>query len=573
MPRKGKKGNKGKEEKASIFSETSSLAQANLDAMAATSSSLSTSSSAPGLMNRLKEHFTKEPALPEHLATQFESHTSLKHSQIAFDPVTRTAMDMKTKIPKVYKKTDPIVFILADAAMPGAFKPAAARLHRYEEAEKHDDILLDFQNNAYIICPSHGDMVKVESLQTDHVDSASMIQQRQLEIINELNSNKKIAADFIAEFHLEDLFVLVETNDQGTVNTNYQGTLYFYERYYNDNLWTICQSCNLHKTDKDPLEWFKANENFGKAFITHLESLGMNDNGFILTADNKGLADIALTWYKEKHGGLIETTKKLHKKIIFVIQHNLHKAALAIGNDNKLKAEAHSARAALTTHIASTAAGIDLGYRMPGESPPESPGSNLSTSDEDKEIINTTAAVINKVVSKFEALVPADFIEKGLKRHLRMNYRESVRDTNLDADIPIPLDQAKMLFDKYTREAELHKSLYETYKANAEKYQEIYLKQLAFNPSLEDIEMQASENLRVKKRKHSTDSTSIAESASLSTSSQSSSPSVAGSRLSKAASSTLFQPVHPESHAQATSSSTPQDEPLRVKKPRGSKKK
>jgi hypothetical protein len=215
------------------------LNQSTFNAIAAASSSSSSSSSSSpdaSSFTNLTGPFTKVPKLPDHLAPRYESQTAFNHSKITFDPETSIATNTLTGKVTEYKKSDPIVFILANESMPGAFTPAAARLHRFKEAETQEDILFDKQGNAFVICPSHGDITKVEALQTDHADSASSIQQRQCEMVTELNNNLSIAKSFIEQFKLEDLFI--------EVNGKYQGTLYFYERYYNDidNLWNICQT-------------------------------------------------------------------------------------------------------------------------------------------------------------------------------------------------------------------------------------------------------------------------------------------------------------------------------------------
>ena len=56
------------------------------------------------------------------------------------------------------------------------------------------------------------------------------------------------------------------------VEGKYQGTLFFYELYFNDidNLWLICQSCNLQKSDEDTVKWLQEQWLYGKEFIEYL---------------------------------------------------------------------------------------------------------------------------------------------------------------------------------------------------------------------------------------------------------------------------------------------------------------
>jgi hypothetical protein len=214
MPPKTPKTKEAKEAKTTTQPSTS-LTSSNFSSIASTNyTSLSAQDSTT--FSNLQSAFTKPPALPDHLAPRYQSNTSGKHMKIAYDPDTCIATDLNTGKSRTYQKTDPIAFILADEAMPGALTPAAARDHRYRDEEKHEGVLIDNQGNEHIICPAHGNVVKVEALQTDHVDSAKNILDRQRKIIAELNSNKDFAKTFITEFELDDLFVPVNNVYQGS---------------------------------------------------------------------------------------------------------------------------------------------------------------------------------------------------------------------------------------------------------------------------------------------------------------------------------------------------------------------
>ena len=320
----------------------------------------------------------------------------------------------------------------------------------------------DAKGNKYIICPAHGDVVKVESSQTDHVGSAKDILQKQCKMIEQLNANSLLAELFIIQFTLEELFV--------KVNDVYQGTLYFYERYYNDidNLWNICQACNLHKRDAEPLKWFKENDMFGQAFIDHLNKLKVNDKGFITTAGGLGLAEVAIKWYRENHKDLIKTTKKLYTNVIFKIQENLQKAAAAVGIGDSSKADAYNTQAMLTTALSSIAANVNLRIRVEGTTPPTSP--SQSTSDEDKAIIIAKPEKINEVLSNIAK--NTNPLQKEMEQLTRINIREDLRQpsnsSSIDADSKAETNN--ILFKKYMSQAQYHKKLYEKYLKLAEKY-------------------------------------------------------------------------------------------------------
>jgi hypothetical protein len=202
---------------------------------------------------KIQSSLTKPPKIPDNTATKYNTKTWKTRSIWAYDPITYTATkvdpithlevkDNAKSVIKTYKPSDAITFILADREMPGAFKPAAAREHRFSEDndKKRGNILYDLQNNAHTICPAHGGLVSVKSLQTDHAHSSSDILKRQLALIKALNENLDFSKSFINTFELHDLFVLIEKKvpkakkdkkvdkNQDKKLFEFQGTLYFY---------------------------------------------------------------------------------------------------------------------------------------------------------------------------------------------------------------------------------------------------------------------------------------------------------------------------------------------------------
>jgi hypothetical protein len=466
--RKGKKKNSSNNNNTGITSQdpTAPPYSSTSNTVVQTSNPLLTQNQ-ESLIAEWHNRFSKPPLLPNNIAPNYIDKTLAKHSRIAYDSkqCIATTLDEEGNIlkQKQYKKTDPIDFIIADQSMPGALKPAAARKHRFEEENKNDDVLEDKNGNKYVICPAHGEVVKVESLQTDHVDSASAILQKQCTMVEELNNNNDLASIFIKRFGYEDLFVKVKDE--------YQGTLYFYEKYYNDiqNLWNICQVCNLHKNDEDPLEWFSNSNMFGEAFIDHLSKLEVDNEGFVKSAGGLGLAEIAISWYRDKYKDSIETTKTLYRNVIFNIQENLQKAAQSVTSGNDVVAAAYNAQAGLMTSLTTLVANTNFGVTAEGTMSVSSNNSQ-STSDEDKELlegkINTYKAFSNDLVDKNSK------VNKTVRHVLKDEFRERVRQDNMltnDGNNIFKPNDA--LHKHHLKRAEFYKSKFEYHKDLSEKYE------------------------------------------------------------------------------------------------------
>jgi hypothetical protein len=432
---------------------------------------------------KIQSSLTKPPKIPGNTATKYNTETWKTRSIWAYDPITHIAtkvdpithLEVKENgksIIKTYKPSDAITFILADREMPGAFKPAAAREHRFSEDndKKRGNILYDLQDNAHTICPAHGGLVSVKSLQTDHAHSSSDILKRQLDLIKALNENLDFSKSFIDTFELHDLFVLIEKKapkekkdkkvykNQDKKLFEFQGTLYFYERYYNDinNLWNICQPCNLHKSDKEALKWFKENKNFGVAFTEEMTRKGIDQRGLITTVGGKGLAEFALEWYRENHTQYIITTKLLYQDVIFQIQNNLHKAAVATGEGNKVRAEGYNALASLSAALVAGVTRKNHKIRTPETSPPTSPQISQSSSEED--MLDVTATQVQDLADSMRDKKSPD--SKALMGNLPAMVQSRLRARRLIQD-PNNLELRIASYKTNLRLAKKFKALYE----------------------------------------------------------------------------------------------------------------
>lgn len=103
----------------------------------------------------------------------------------AFDPITKRTINLETGEEKKTVK-DPVRFIESTAGkfeMPGTESPAAVRYTRYMEPALHDSIVKGGHGEELIPCIAHGDYVKVEALQSDHLQAKEEIQKRQIALV------------------------------------------------------------------------------------------------------------------------------------------------------------------------------------------------------------------------------------------------------------------------------------------------------------------------------------------------------------------------------------------------------
>lgn len=241
--------------------------------------------------------------------------TKEKHTRIAFDPTTNTAVNLDTlKVTKY--SSSPVGFIDSTEGrnpMPGAKAPAAARYTRYMEPKLHQHIIQGAHGEMLVPCIAHGDYVKVEALQADHMLAKDEIIRRQCDLVKTLNEDRGFASLVMNLAGAEKFFV--------KVNGQYYGTLYFYELYFNDidNIWLICQACNLHKSNEDTVTWLKDQWLYGEEFIQYLgivNNAGITDK----VRDKNGLAEVAVNWFWERHANHASVAKKLMEDVVTPIQ-------------------------------------------------------------------------------------------------------------------------------------------------------------------------------------------------------------------------------------------------------------
>jgi hypothetical protein len=241
------------------------------------------------------------------------------HTKIVYDPVTKTAHHIETHVEK-HHKTSPVSFIQSTAGqnpMPGTKTPSAVRFQLFMQPDFQHGLVKDVDGSVLVPCLVHGDFVKVESLQADHLQAKEKILARQQDLITLLNTNKDAEDTVMGLEGINKFFVKVQMGHDK--KPKIYGTLFFYELYFNDidNLWLICQACNLHKSNQDTFTWFKKQWLYGKNFLNYLMKEGIKDEGILVkVGDKQGLAEVAIKWFWSRHATFISNARDFFITII-----------------------------------------------------------------------------------------------------------------------------------------------------------------------------------------------------------------------------------------------------------------
>ena len=203
------------------------------------------------------------------------------------------------------------------------------------------------------MCLAHGELMYIDELDADHVQSSSLILKRQLAFIDALNQCPTFAAYVLSlpkmksffiqttipgkktytatpEFHhLHPTSTLIEVmnndpklaqkimKDPGLsklikttiepAKIQYAGSELFFALYHNDvsNIWLICKGCNgaTGKHAHDAIGWFTTNPLYGPAFVQSIQPL--QDSILQKTNQGEGLAVAAKKWFYSHHHQLL----------------------------------------------------------------------------------------------------------------------------------------------------------------------------------------------------------------------------------------------------------------------------
>lgn len=240
------------------------------------------------------------------------AQTAQRHQNVAYDARTKQAIDLRTG----RKTTRSIDFITATKGknvIHGTEEPASVRVERYYEPCFHQHFIKDASGHTLAPCIAHGDYVKVESLESDHVQAKENIFKRQVGLVEKLNEDAAFADFLVKQPGMEKFFVKHEGK--------YYGTLFYYEVYFNDvdNIWLICDACNSQKSNGDTLNWFENQWLYGQEFLDYLarQQVAQTDTGILLkTADQRGLAEVAIAWFWERHANYVSVSQRIQQSIV-----------------------------------------------------------------------------------------------------------------------------------------------------------------------------------------------------------------------------------------------------------------
>lgn len=325
-----------------------------------------------------------EARLPSTYLPSNWSKTSLKRANMLYDPDNRLIIEIKRTNDELTGKTSievigtsqlkapPAAFISSTEGkhpMPGTDTPAVVRSERYEELKAKGAVTKDAQENHLIPCVIHGDFIQIEAAQSDHLQPIQKIIQRQQYLINRLNEDKDFANEIMELPNMEDFFV--------SFNGKILGTKLFYDFYYNDidNIWLICQACNLHKSSESPIKWLEEKWLYGKQFQQHVKDLGgVQNDGILIKIAGKGLAEVAIEWFWKNQSRYIENIKNLRENTINRIDKYNQKAARLVADGDLRKANEYYTKAEVRIILSNAmahASGIDSA-KTSGDSTPSS---------------------------------------------------------------------------------------------------------------------------------------------------------------------------------------------------------
>jgi hypothetical protein len=356
------------------------------------------------------------------------------HMHTLFNPATNTTINIETG--KVTKhKVSPVEFIKSTRgyhSMPGTERPAAVRLQRYvEPGHLSDAIVVDPHGHTLVPCIAHGDYVKVEALEADHIQAKGEIKRRQLALVQKLNTEPDFAAFVMQQDGMNKFFVQYKGK--------YYGTLYFYELYFNDidNVWLICDACNLHKSNQETISWLTKQWLYGQEFLDYLVKKGIKQ-GPILTKiqDKKGLAKVAIEWFWNRHAHYISVAKRLYEEVTKQIEILNIKLDHVVGSGSQRRAERLQASLdARLTFLASIAKAP--GLDMPKFSD-ESPHSSSDDNERLSPVIDANGKSIDVTREEYSAAVAvssskiARFVHDETKTELQAIVQKRSQSTSDD---------------------------------------------------------------------------------------------------------------------------------------------
>lgn len=201
-------------------------------------------------------------------------------------------------------------------------------------------------SNQNLFCIGHtGFMRRGAEMHIEHADPYAEVRKNQEQLLKYLNENQAVREAFLS-FQpvssgspiMEPYFIYDKDGKVGTKGA-LVGTKYFYRQSYNAmrNLYLLCGSCNLSKTDKNPLQWIdslslfqgfreyyrKEHGDFQKGLLflraykgstaTQLTYTGNNDI-FLPPSNAPGLGEAMRQWLITVHAGVFRVYREDYNK-------------------------------------------------------------------------------------------------------------------------------------------------------------------------------------------------------------------------------------------------------------------
>ena len=358
--------------------------------------------------------------------------TQEKHQRIAYDPRTRNPIDLNTGKRMALRSIDFITATKGKNIIHGTEEPAAVRVERYQEPCFHDHFITDASGNTLAPCIAHGDYVKVESLAADHLQAKENIFKRQAALVEKLNQDFYFASFLMKQPGMEKFFV----EHQG----QYYGTLFYYEVYFNDidNIWLICDACNSKKSNQDTFDWFESQWLYGQEFLDYLARQAVQTEGGILvkTSDQRGLAEVAIAWFWERHANYVSISKRIQEDIVVPLNILNIKADRIVGHSST---RGHRLEASLNARLMF----IESIVRARGLGMPKMDGESDHASSEDLDRmspipgIKVTPGGFNRAAGRVREKL-ASVAKSIFKDELTEEYSTVVDTDDRESTTPIP---------------------------------------------------------------------------------------------------------------------------------------
>lgn len=211
-----------------------------------------------------------------------------------------------------------------------------------------------------LFCFVHGEFVLPSSSDIEHTYPYSKLRDNQKRLLDYLNDkeNEEFKKAFLTQ---EGISLYFREDHDGIV----KGSDFFYYLCYSemDNLFLLCHSCNLHKSNIDPELWFQREEGyFGEPFLEEMNSYGGLHEGVLFdrvhvvkqsdprlkfkdgtsvalpSGDNIGLGKFISNWFFTRFKTVFEENKAFYNENYIKIKESFEIIKNFIQSGQRVKA-------------------------------------------------------------------------------------------------------------------------------------------------------------------------------------------------------------------------------------------